>query len=109
MTGAGVGLGAGESSNVVLIGEAGNRIVWLRLERGTDQASFRMHAKDRQGISPAARGGACRLGQMFDERGDEDRLAGARKSGDAEPNMRTGGQGGEALRRGAGFEKEVGN
>lgn len=46
---------------------------------------------------------------MFDERGDEDRLAGARKSGDAEPNMRTGGQGGEALRRGAGFEKEVGN
>ena len=94
---------------MVLIGEAGNRIVRLRLERGADQPSFRMHAKDRQSISAAARGGACRLGQMFDERGDEDSLAGARKSSDAEANMRTGGQGGEALRRGAGFEKEVGN
>ena len=93
----------------MLIGEAGHGIVRLRLERGAGQPPFGVHTEHRQGISPAAQGRACSLGQMLDKRGDEDRLASARKSGDAKANMLTGGQGGEALRRGAGFVKEIGD
>jgi hypothetical protein len=62
-----------------------------------------------QGIFPPAQRRACRLDQIVDERSDEDRLARPRKSGDAETNMRARRQLDEGLRRGAGFEQEVGD
>lgn len=46
---------------------------------------------------------------MLDKRGDEDRLARSRQSGDTETNMRARRQLDEGLRRGAGFEQEVGD
>jgi len=62
-----------------------------------------------QRIFPPAQGRARCLGQMLDKRGDEDRLARPRQSGDAKTNMRARRQLDEGLRRGAGFEEEVGD
>lgn|SRR5579875_294575 len=109
MAGGSVAFGSSKRGNMVLIGEAGNGIVRLRLQSCADEPPFGMDTKDRQGVSAAAQGWARCLGQMLDEGGDEDRLSGARKTCDAKANMRTGRQVNKALRCGSGFEQKVGN
>ena len=66
---------------MLLVGEARHRVVGLRLEAGARDAPFRRGGEHRQ-----ARAGD----QIVDKRGEEDRLAGARKPCHAEPQARAG-------------------
>ena len=102
-------LGAGQSGNVILIGEAGHGVVGLRFEHAADQPSLGVNPEHGQGIFPPAQGRARCLGQVLDQRRDEDRLACPRQSGDTETDMRARRQLDEGLSRGAGFEQEVGD
>jgi len=94
---------------MLLIGEAGHGVVGLRLKHAADQPSLGVNPEHGQRIFPPAQGRARCLGQVLDKRGDEDRLACPRQSGDTETNMRARRQLDEGLRRGAGFEQEVGD
>ena len=105
----GTALGAGQSGNVILIGEAGHGIVGLRLEHAAHEPALGVNPEYRQRIFPPPHGWARCLGQMLDKRGDEDRLTRPRQSGDPEANMRARRQLDEGLRCGAGFEQEVGD
>ena len=67
---------------MVLIVEAGDMVVGLRLQPSADQPAFRRDPKHRQGIFLPRTG---KLGQLPGQRGDENRLAGARQAGDAQP------------------------
>ncbi len=93
--------------DMVLIGEARDVVVGLRLKRAADQAPLGVNAKDRQGVFTPAHGGARRLGEMFDQRGDEYGLARAGEAGHAKANMRAGGIVDKAARDGAGFVEKI--
>ncbi|OIQ64019.1 hypothetical protein GALL_544340 [mine drainage metagenome] len=64
---------------MVLVVEARHRIVRLRLKPGAGDPPCRQRLEHRK--APAA-------GEAVNQRGDEDGLAGARQSGDAEPDRR---------------------
>ncbi len=66
---------------MVLVGEARHRVVGLRLEPGPDDAPLGGGGEHRQ---PDAGD------EVADERGQEHRLAGARKPGDAEAQAAAG-------------------
>ncbi len=99
--------GSRQRVDMVLIGEARHVVVGLRLERAADQPAFGVNAKHRQHVLAPAQGRARRLGQMLDQRGDEDRLAGAREPGHAKAHMRAGGIIDKAPRNGAGFIEKI--
>ena len=73
---------------MILIGEAGHGIIGLRLEHAADEPALGVNPEYRQRIFPPAHGRARCLGQMFDQRGDEDRLTRPRQPGDPKANMR---------------------
>ena len=66
---------------MVLEGEARNLVVRLRLESGPRDAPFGRGGEDRQSRA---------RDQIFDQRGEEHRLAGAREAGDAETQAPAG-------------------
>ena len=80
-------VGAGEGGEVVLVGEAGDGVVGLRLQVGGEDAVLGLGLELRH---------AAAVEEVGDERGDEDGLAGAAEAGDAEADHRVG----EDARRG---------
>ena len=72
---------AGEARHMILVGEARHGVVGLRLEPRPGDASLRRGCEHRQ---PDAGD------EIADERGQEHRLAGAGKAGDAEPQPTAG-------------------
>ena len=68
-----------QGADMVLVVEARHRVVGLRLEPGAGDPSGGERLEHRK---------AAAAGEAMDQRGDEDGLAGARQSGDAEPHRR---------------------
>ena len=68
-----------QGADVVLIVEARHRVVGLRLEPGAGDPAGGVRFENRE---------ATAAGEAVNQRRDEDGLAGARQSGDAEPDRR---------------------
>ena len=83
-------VGAGEGGEVVLVGEAGDGVVGLRLQVGGEDAVLGLGLE---------LGHAAAVEEVGDERGDEDGLAGAAEAGDAEADHRVGEDGAEVAHR----------
>ncbi len=101
----------GERREMLLVGEARDAVIWLRIEMRLHNAAFGERAKHRElslALAAFFRARRYRPRQMVHKRGDEDRLAGARQAGDAKPQAPAREKVGDALGGDARFEQQIG-